>query len=218
MADNARQTRKELKQPDAVHTLAGQAVEWSRTHQQIAIGLGVGAVVVLGAILLISANRTTQRRDSNADLARAMATMDGNNYAAAATALSEVSTRWNGTAVGPLASLLAADSALRAGEADKAVAALAAIDASSLPAYLQQQRLLVWGAALENKQQWADAAAKYKEAALISGPYTGDAVVGQARSQEHAGDAAASKDLYRQAYDQFPDLPSRDLLASKFQS
>jgi tetratricopeptide (TPR) repeat protein len=95
---------------------------------------------------------------------------------------------------------------------------LAAIDASGLPVYLQQQRLLIWGAALESKQQWADAAAKYKEAAALSGPYTGDAVVGEARAQEQAGDAARAKELYRQAYDQFPELPGRDLLSSKFNS
>jgi hypothetical protein len=218
VAENARLTRKEIKQPDMVHTLTGQAVKWSKGHQQLVTAIGVAAAVLIAAIGIAGAYRSAQRRDANADLARAMATLESNNFAAASTALTEVSARWSGTAVAPLATLLAANSALRAGEVDKAVSGLAAIDASSLPVYLQQQRLLIWGAALESKQQWAEAAAKYKEAAALSGPYTGDAIVGEARAQEQAGDAARAKELYRQAYDQFPELPGRDLLSSKFQS
>ncbi|MDX2168633.1 MAG: hypothetical protein SF182_16295 [Deltaproteobacteria bacterium] len=218
MADNVRLTRKDMKGPDVVQTLTGQAVEWSRAHQQLAIAIGVTAVVVLAAIAILGAYRGAQRRDANADLARAMAQLDANKFGEAATALSDVATRWQGTAVAPLASLLAANSALQAGQADQAITVLTATDVASLPVYLQQQRLLVWGAALEKKQQWADAAAKYKDAAALSGPYTGDAVVGEARALEQSGDAARAKDLYRQAYDQFPELPGRDLLQTKFQS
>jgi predicted negative regulator of RcsB-dependent stress response len=218
VAENVRLTRKELKGPDAVQTMTGQAVQWSRGHQQLVTAIGIGAAVVIAAIGVIGAYRSAQHRDANADLARAMAPLEANKFAEAATALTEVSTRWQGSQVAPLASLLAANSALLAGQADQAIAALNALDASGLPVYLQQQRLLVLGAALENKQQWADAATKYKDAAALSGPYTGDAIVGEARAQEHAGDAARAKELYRQAYDQFPELPGRDLLAAKFQS
>lgn len=218
MAENVRLTRKELKGPDVVQTLAGQAVRWSRGHQQIVTAIGIGAAVVVAAIGIMGAYRSAERRDANNDLARAMAPLDTNQFAEAATALTEVSTRWKGSAVAPLAALLAANSALQAGQADQAIAALSGLDASSLPVYLQQQRLLAWGAALETKQQWADAAAKYKDAAALSGPYTGDAIVGEARALEQAGDAARAKELYRQAYDQFPELPGRDLLATKFQS
>jgi hypothetical protein len=218
VAENVRLTRKEIKGPDVVQTLTGQAVQWSRGHQQMVTALGIGAAVLIAAIGVIGAYRSAQHRDANADLARAMAPLETNKFAEAATALTEVSTRWQGSAVGPLAALLAANSFIQAGQTDQAIAALGALDPSSLPVYLQQQRLLAWGAALENKQQWADAAAKYKEAAALSGPYTGDAIVGEARSQEHAGDVARAKELYRQAYDQFPELPGRDLLTTKFQS
>ena len=64
-------------------------------------------------------------------------------------------------------------------------------------------------------QQWADAADKYRDAAAIAGPYTGEAIVGEARAREHAGDVEKARALYRQAYEQFPDLPGRELLATK---
>ena len=218
VAENARLTRKEMKQPDQFHELSGQAVRWGREHQQLVIGVAIAAAVLVAAIGIVGAYRSAQLRDANADLARAMATLEGNDYAGATAALTEVSTRWDGTAVAPLATLLAANSALRAGETDRALAALAEVQPSAVPVYLQQQRLLIWGSALEAKQQWAEAAQKYAEAAALSGPYTGDAVVGEARALEQGGDPAKAKELYRRAYDQFPGLPSREFLASKFQS
>lgn len=220
MADNARVSRKEirheLKAPDRYITLTGQAITWSRNHQQLAIGIGVAAAVLIAALGIGSAYRAAQRRDANADLARAMAKLQADDFAAAATELTAVSDRWSGSSVAAVARLMAADSALRAGEADQAIALLGQVPVAALPTYLRQQLLVVSGAALERKQQWAEAAGKYKEAAALSGPYTGNAVVGEARALEQSGDADRARDLYRQAYEQFPDLPGRELLATKF--
>jgi tetratricopeptide (TPR) repeat protein len=220
VADKARLSRKEakqeLKQPDEFITLTGQAVTWSRGHQQLVIGIGVAAAVLIAALGIGTAYRAAQRRDANADLTRALAKVEVSDYAGAVTELTAVSERWSGTEIGPLAKLMAADSALRAGETDQAISLLGQLQPGTLPSFLQQQVLVVWGNALERKQQWAEAAAKYKDAAAISGPYTGPAVVGEARSLEQAGDADKARDLYRQAYEQFPDLPGRELLATKF--
>lgn len=218
MADNARLTRKEIKQPDQFHELSGQVVRWGRAHQQAVIATVAGVVVLLAAVGIFGAYRAAQLRDANADLAGALAKLDSADYAGAATALSEVSTRWSNTQVGPVAALLAANSALRAAEVDRAIAALGAVDAAALPDYLQQQRLLAWGAALEAKQQWDEAAARYRDAAALSGPYTGDAVVGEARTLEQAGQKDKAKELYRKAYDQFPELPGREMLSAKVSS
>jgi tetratricopeptide (TPR) repeat protein len=218
VAEKGRLTRKEIKQPDEFITLSGQALTWIRANQQLVTVIGVGLAILVAVIGIAGAYRAAQRRDANADLARALSKYDGSDFGAAATQLDEVATRWSGTQIASLASLLAANSALRAGEADKALAALGGIQSAGLPVYLQQQRFVAWGAALEAKAQWADAATKYQDAAALSGPYTGEAIVGQARAQEKAGDAAKAKELYRQAYEQFPEMPGRDLLATKFQS
>ncbi|MEO8603826.1 MAG: tetratricopeptide repeat protein [bacterium] len=218
MAEKQRLTRKEMKRPDEFLALSGQAVTWIRANQQLVTVIAVGLAVLVAVVGIAGAYRAAQRRDANADLARALSKYDSSDFPAAATQLEEVSTRWSGTQVAALASLLAANSALRAGEADKALTALGALQSSSLPVFLQQQQLVAWGAALSIKEQWADAAAKFKDAAALSGPYTAEAIVGQARAQEKAGDPAKAKELYRQAYEQFPEMPGRDLLAPKFQS
>lgn len=218
MADNARLTRKEIKQPDQFHALSGRVVGWGRAHQQAVIASLAGVVVVLAAVAIFGAYRAAQLRDANADLAAGLAKLDSADYAGAAGALREVSTQWSGTRIAPVAALLAANSALRAGEADRAIETLAALDAAALPSYLQQQRLLSWGAALEAKQQWDEAATRYREAAALNGPYTGEAVVGEARVLEQAGQRDRAKELYRQAYDQFPEYPGRELLSAKISS
>lgn len=220
MSDKARPTRKEVrqevKQPDAFVSRSGQVIAWGREHQQLVVGLGVAFAVLVAALGIGTAYRAAQRRDANADLAQAMAKLDAADYAAAVGEFTTVAERWSGTDIGPLATLMAADAALRAGETDRALELLGKVQRGALPPYLQQQALVAWGAALERKQQWPDAAARYKEAAAISGPYTGAALIGEARALEQTGDADRARELYRQAYEQFPDMPGRELLATKF--
>jgi predicted negative regulator of RcsB-dependent stress response len=215
VAEKARLSHKEAKQPDEFINLTNQAFAWGRTHQQAVIWGGIAAAVLVAALGIHTAYRSAQRRDANADLTRALNKVQGNDYAGASADFATISERWSGTGVASIASLMAANAALRAGETDQALTTLGNLPAASLPPYLQQQVLLAWGAALETKQQWADAAEKYKEAAAISGPYTGLAIVGEARSRESAGDAEKARALYRQAYEQFPDLPGREVLATK---
>ena len=217
MADKARLRRKDIKRPDEFITLSTQAVAWTRQHQQLATWIGAAVVVVLVAIGIATAYRGARERDANADLGRAMVKLQANDYSGAATELIDVSSRWDGTGVAPVAALLGANAAIRAGDADQAIDVLTRLqgNAASLAPYMQQELLLAWAAALEAKQQWLDAAAKYKEAAALTGPYTGDAVLGEARTRELGGEADRARELYRQAYEQFPDLPQRDVVAAK---
>lgn len=217
MAEKARLRRKDIKRPDEFHTLTGRAVTWVREHQQLVTWGGAVAVALLVAIGIATAYRGARERDANADLTRAMTKLGTDQYAAAASELIDVSVRWEGTGVAPVAGLLGANAAIRGGDADKAIAEITRLQgqAASLPTYLQQQLLLAWGAALAAKQQWLEAAAKYKDAAALSGPYTGEAILGEARTRELAGEADRARELYKQAYDQFPDLPDRDLVAAK---
>lgn len=217
MAEKARLRRKDIKRPDEFITHTGRALTWARQHQQWVIWGGAGLVALLVAVGILTAYRSARVRDANADLSRALTKLGSNDYSAASHELIDLSGRWEGTDVAPVAALLGANAALRAGDADTAIAELARLQAqaASLPPYLQQQLLFAWGAALEAKQQWLDAAAKYKDAAAVSGPYTGDAVLGEARTRERGGESERARELYRQAYDQFLDLPDRDLIAAK---
>jgi tetratricopeptide (TPR) repeat protein len=217
VADKARLRRKDIKRPDEFITLSGRALSWVRQHQQLAIWGGAGLLACLVAVGIASAYRGARERDANADLSRALAKIAANDYAGAASELIEVSGRWEGTGVSAVAGLLGANAALRGGDADKAITELTRLQAHSaeLPAYLQQQLLLSWGAALESKQQWLDAATKYKEATVFVGPYAADAMLGEARTRELGGQADIALELYRQVYEQFPDLPDRDMVAAK---
>jgi predicted negative regulator of RcsB-dependent stress response len=221
VAEKVRLRRKDIKQPDEFITLSTQALAWARAHQQLVTWSGAGILVLMIAIGIGSAYRSARSRDANADLAHAMTKLQANDYQSAATDLDAVASRWDGTRVARVAALLGANAALDAGEADNAIAQLSRIQSSEmsdLPGYLQQQVLVAWGAALEAKQQWLDAAAKYKDAAAMTGPYTGQAVVGEARARELGGDVDRARELYRQAYEQFPDLPQRELIATKLPS
>ncbi len=217
MAQKARFRRKDIKRPDEFITLTGHALAWARRHQQLMLWCGAGVVAILVALGVATAYRGARARDANADLSRALTKLGANDFAAAARELIGLSVRWEGTEVAPVAALLGANAAIRSGDADKAIAELARLEthAATMPPYLQQQLLLAWGAALEAKQQWLDAAAKYKGAAALSGPYTSDAILGEARTRELGGETERARELYRQAYEQFPDLPDRDLIAAK---
>ncbi len=217
MAAKARLRRKDLKQPDEFITLSRQGATWVREHQRTAISIGAAVAVVLLGIGIAVAYHGARVRDANADLARALTKFEANDFQAASTDLIDVANRWDGTRVAPVAGLLGANAAIDAGDGDRAIAELTRIQASAgaLPGYLQQQILVSWGAALEIKKEWLDAADKYKQAAALTGPYTGEAVLGEARSRELGGEADRAKELYRQAYEQFPDLPQRDLIAAK---
>jgi outer membrane protein assembly factor BamD (BamD/ComL family) len=208
--------RKDLRKPDQFVTQTAHVVAWVRANSTLAIAVGGGLVALLLAIAIIGAFRSARQRDANEDLGRAMATLRAENLAGAAGELSEVSRRWNGTMPAHLASMLAASTELRLGNVDKAIASLQELDASKdLPPYLRQQLLLVWGYALAQKKSWPEALAKYESAEALGGPYTSQAVLGQARTKEASGDAEAAKSLYRKFYDQFPEAPGRDVVESK---
>lgn len=220
MADKGRLSRKDIKHPDEFITQSAHAFGWAQHHQKGVAVAGIFAVLLLLGLGIVTAYRSAQQRDANADLARAMAKLQSNDFVAAAAELTNVSGRWSGSPVGSVAAIMAISTSVRAGDADKALAALSAVQAQAdrLPPYLRQQAYVAWGAALEAKQQWAEAAGRYREAGGISGPYNGEALLGEARAREQAGETEKARELYRQAFEQYPDLPSRDLLGAKIGS
>jgi tetratricopeptide (TPR) repeat protein len=214
--------RKDLKKPDEFVTQTGKALEWMSVHYQL-VGAVAGVLILVGgAIGVTGAFRSARNRDANADLARAMASLRGSDLSNAATSLTETAQRWGSTRIAGLASLLAANTEIRLGQNDKAITRLSELlttkSAGELPSYLKQQALVAWGSALENKGDWTTAAAKYQEAADISGPYTAQAVLQEALAREQLGDKERATELYRKLYDQFPEFPDRELVRSKLQT
>ena len=209
--------RKDLKKPDEFITLTTRGLDWLRAHTRTVAWVGGALAVGLAALAIVTGARAARRREANADLGRAMAVLRGHDPTAATGELQQVIDRWGNSSLAPLARILAASADLDAGKPDDAIKLLGEVQASSpdLPPYLQQQVQYAWGTALEMKASWSDAAARYEAASTLSGPYTAQAILGEARSLEQAGQADRAKELYRKAYEQFPDLPDRDLVASK---
>jgi tetratricopeptide (TPR) repeat protein len=210
VADKVRLRRKDIKQPDEFITLTTQAAIWARGHQTAAIGIGVGAVAILLAIGIATAYHGARVRDANADLSRALTKLEANDFQAATDRPDRGLRPLGRDRDCPAATLLAANAAVDAGNPDAAIAELGKLQAQSgsLPWYLQQQTLVAWGVALEAKHEWLDAAEKYKQAAALTGPYTGAAVLGEARTRELGGETDRARELYRQAYEQFPRSPA----------
>lgn len=217
MARTNRLRRKDIKQPDEFITLSGHAVAWIRSNTQVAYGVGAAFIVLMGTLGVLTAYRAAQNREANTDLANALAARRGKDQAAAAGELSAAAGRWRGTLPGDVAAILAASSALRAGKPDSAILTLQDLFAAPdrLEPYLRQESLFTWGAALEQQAKPADAAEKYAAAAAIQGPYSGLAVLGQARTAAQLGQADKAKELYLNYYNQFPDAPDRDIVRDK---
>ena len=210
-----RKDRKELRQPDEFVTATAGAVEWAQKNSSTVMLIVGGLVAVFLGVGFYQSYEAAQLRDSNADLASALATYRGGEPQSAAVELSEVASKWPDTPVANLAAVLAAHSLLRAGDNDAAIAALSALDTEALPPYLRQQRDFAWASALASKKEWETAANKYAESAAIQGPYTGDSLVGQARALENAGMTERAKEIYQKVVSEYPDRIDKDLLATK---
>lgn len=208
-----REERKALRGPDEFVTTATNVFEWAQSNLRTVIAVAVGLVAVFLGIGLFTSYQSAQRREANADLAAGLDAFRGGDFDEAAAELETLAKR--DTGVAPLAAIVAANSQLRAGDADGAIASLQTVDLAQLPRYLRQQHELAWGNALEAKGDLAGAAAKYSAAANAEGPYTGEALVDEARVRNASGEAAAAEELYRKALDEFPERTDRQFLEAQ---
>jgi len=212
----ARIRRKDLKRPDEFVTVTTQALAWARMNQRTLTGIGAAIAVAIVAVAAFLGLRSARVRDANVDLAHALEVYrDPAKVGEAAKQLAEVSDRWSGTAAGDVAQLLAAETELRRDNLDSALATIQRANDHAWPPYLKQQLLLVYGEVLEKKGQGAEAIAKYTEAASLGGPYTFEALLGQARLHEAAGDKTKAHALYEQIKRDFPDAPDHEFIEAK---
>ena len=212
MARTKRLTRKEIKAPDRFQTFTRQEIAWLQEHRQLATWIAVAAGAAVLAVGGYRSYSAQKRADANVDFARALAKLDAEDSGAVA-ALNGVVTAWGDTAVGGASAALALAAEVRAGNADAAIGRAPQVlnEVAALPPYMRQQVLINWGAALESKQSFKEAAEKYAQAAAEQGPYSATALLAQARASARAGEADKARELYKRFTEKYPDSPDVEL-------
>jgi tetratricopeptide (TPR) repeat protein len=216
VAEPHRLRRKDLKRPDEFVTVTAQAIAWARANQRIVTLLGLGALAVVVGISVAVGVRSARQRDANADLAGAWARFRDTKGEGGAAQLAEVGRRWSGTGAGTVAKLLAASAELRGDNAESALLQVQELlTQADLASYLRQEALVAYGFALEQKKQSDQAIAKYAEAAQLSGPYTIEALLAEARLRVAAGQKEQARALYERVQKDFPEAANREQLDAK---
>lgn len=208
--------RKDLKRPDEFVTRGRAFLIWGRENVQTLAWSAGGFAVVLVAIAGFFSLRAARVRQANEDLTQALVSYHAGRYSDAATQLAGVSDRWQSTPIGHIASLYAAQAAIKANNLDGANTRLRDALAAGEPAsYLQQQVLVDLAFALERKGDVAGAAERYGEAAGTEGPYTASALLGEARCREQAGEKDKARALYERFAREFTQAPEVELVQAK---
>lgn len=207
--------RKELKRPDQFVKTGKRWLEWGAHHRSTLLGAGGGVLALLAVVAGVFSYREANERQANADLAAALTTMQEERWVEAARTLQDVADRWGG-GVGAAALLYAAQANVEAGQLDAAKATLeSALGESSLPAYLRQQALYNLAFIAEQQGDAKAAAGRYGEAAKATGPFTGPALLAEARLRIDLGESDAAKELYRRYLDEFPDATDRTTIEAR---
>ncbi|MBI3770050.1 MAG: tetratricopeptide repeat protein [Deltaproteobacteria bacterium] len=216
MAHTQRIRRKELRQPDEFVTLSRRVVAYFEENRTIFFMAVGGTIVLLAAILIFRAVRTSRETGAAQAYAQAHTLLDDKKYLEAATAFQQVADSYSSTSFAILAQLENANVLLMAGKAGEAALAYQKfLDAGPPTDYLRQAALVRLGHAQEQSDKPADAARAYASAAELPGPYAEEALAGQARTAETTGDAATAKDLYTRFLAKYPESDRRALAMSR---
>ncbi|HEX8908851.1 MAG TPA: tetratricopeptide repeat protein [Anaeromyxobacteraceae bacterium] len=179
-------TRKEMKGPDKFQVAATEAAAWASTRRRQIVFAGVGAVVVLAAVLAFSAYLESQRASAGGLLYRAIDAASGEvssiplpgvdriyksseeKQRAVLEAAGAVRERHGASRAAATAALLQGDAHLALGEWDKAIASYQTfLDKASSDDSLRFGGLDGLARAQEGKGDLAAAAATYERAAQI---------------------------------------------------
>jgi tetratricopeptide (TPR) repeat protein len=208
--------RKDLKRPDEFVSRGREVLNWGTEHAR---ALSWGAAAVAAVVLLamgLASIRDARRRQSNEDLSHALTDFHDGRYEQAASQLAEVASRWQSTSAGRIAGLYAANADLDANNFESATVLLQdALSEHDWPSYLRQQTLVDLGYALEHKGDAAGAAGRYAEAAALEGPYTAQALRGEARCREQIGEKDKARELYQRLQRDFPEAAEAEGAVSR---
>jgi predicted negative regulator of RcsB-dependent stress response len=216
VAHTQRIRRKDLRRPDEFVTLSRRAIAYAEENRTtVAVVVG-GLVVLLAAILVFRAVRSSRQAGAAQAYAQAHALLDDKKYADAAVAFQQVADAYSSTSYAPLAQLEAGNALLMDGRgADAAVAYQKFLDEGPATDYLRQLALVRLGHAQEQAGTLAEAARAYATAAALPGPYAEEALAGQARIADASGDPAQAKDLYARLLEKYPQSDRRAVVTSR---
>jgi predicted negative regulator of RcsB-dependent stress response len=216
VAHTERIRRKELRQPDEFVTLSRRAVAYAEENRTTFFMVVGGIIVLLAAILIFRSVRSSRETSAAQAYAQAHTLLDDKKYPEAATAFRQVSDGYSSTGYANLAQLESGNALLLAGKGGEAALAYQKfLDAGPPSDYLRQLALVRLGHAQEQDDKAADAGRAYAAAAELPGPYAEEALAGQARSAEVAGDSATAKELYTRFLEKFAESDRRALATSR---
>jgi len=191
-------------------------LDWGVQHARVLYWSTAGVAALILFVLGFVSIRNARVRQANEDLSHALTDFRDGRYAQAATQLTDVASRWQSTSAGRIAGLYAANADLNANNFETATVLLdELLSTHHWPSYLQQQTLVDLGYALEHKGDAAGAAGRYAEAAVIEGPYTAPALLGEARCREQAGEKDKARELYLRLQRDFPQAPEAEVAGAR---
>jgi predicted negative regulator of RcsB-dependent stress response len=208
--------RKDLRQPDEFITLSRRAITYAEENRTT-VFLVMGAIAtLLLAVLAYRTVRTSREASAAQAYGQAHALLGDRKYPEAATAFQQAADSYGSTIHARLAQLQRANALLlgdRPGEAAEAYQKF--LDAGAPTDYLRQLALTRLGQAHEKSGRPAEADAAFAAAADLAGPFSDEALLGEARVAEQAADSAKAKALYEQFLEKYPTSDRRALVTSR---
>ena len=202
-------TRRDLRQPDQFISLTGKVSGFVEKHRvRLLIGLGL-LVSILLVIWGWREYRDRQRIYAAAEYKRALAFFHSGNYDEALSIVEPLADYRHST-YGNLALLYKAHSYMGLEKPKDAILVLKKFlireDKSPL---MRQLGFLTLGYAHEKASQCADAVLFFMQAYDLNGPHQEEALLGNARCQEHAGNLKGAVKSYKLYLSKFPDALRR---------
>ena len=189
---------------------ASDPLNWIRAHRK---PLTAGAIILLAIAGGVWLTLTTQQRKEvagQAALTEARSAFDSYNLPAAAAAFQEIIQGFSGTRAAKEATLALNQVRMINGQNELAIVSLRDfISKSPVPAY-QVPASALMGAALENVNRPAEAAAAYLRASTLAEVdyLKADYLLAAGRAFDEAGKTAEAEQAFTTIIDEFPETPS----------
>jgi hypothetical protein len=198
-------TRKQLRQPDWLHTATEQALEF---YEKNRVGAAAGAIILVVLMLGFWGWQTFKEYQDNQaaqEFSRAVHLYQTEKYVEAISEFQKAEAyRWSHYAL--LAQLYEANSYLATKDFAKAIlAAERFIAGTSSDSLYRQMGLLVLASAEEQKNDCQQAVANYSRAALIKAALRDRGILGKARCSEQLGDTKGAITAYKEYLNDNPD-------------
>jgi tetratricopeptide (TPR) repeat protein len=215
-ADRHRFRRKDLREPDELATLTGQAAAWLGAHRTMAVSAGVALLVVAAIALVMARMRLVRDEAATRDFQAAYETFQTGEFADAAVAFDALADQYPRAPYGRLARLYRAHAFARQGENTRAIAAYQDyLGLASKDGFLRQEALASLGYAKEAVGDLEGALDAYREAGDLEGPYRTDALLATARLHEAAGRTDEAHEIYVRLDKEAADAGLKALLQPK---